>query len=325
MSLTVVKPGFMTTVQDLGRAAAHIGVPRGGAMDRYALAAANRLVNNSMGAAGLEFVLEAPVLLVERDCLIAAAGGGFRLIVNGEDFPLWMAIFARRGSTIRLEEDENGTWGYLAVSGGLDVPPVMGSRGTYLRAGLGGWQGRTLHSGDRLPLGAQRSGDLSRHGGRLLPVDCLPGYHPNPTIRCIQGAQWDAFTEAGQATFCANAYQLTMTADRMGYRLEGAPVGHVRGADILSEGMAVGAVQVPVNGQPIVMMSDCQTAGGYTKIGVVILADQPVLAQCRPGESSIRFEMVEIETAQQAYRQQMDKMLRGIDANRDDQIEASRF
>ena len=311
MSLAVQTPGFLTTVQDAGRYGyQRFGVPVSGPMDAFALAAANRLVGNPADMAGLEFAYAGPALVTEGECLLALTGVGFALDVHGVRHPGWMGVRARAGAVISVNSEQGAGWGYLAVSGGIQTALVMGSRATYTRAGFGGVEGRMLQAGDVLPV--QPCRDATQQAGMILPAEYRPAYDPNPRLRVILGPQEEAFTPQGLQSFTGSAYTLTRTADRMGYRLEGARIEHRAGADILSDGMVFGAVQVPSSGQPIVMMSDRQTAGGYTKIAVVIRADLPLLAQCQPGVSQIRFQPVSVAEARQAYREQMASLASGV-------------
>lgn len=318
--LYVLEPGFLTTVQDLGRPASErFGAPAGGAMDRLALMAANALVGNPPGTAGLEAALLGPVLEVgdaeEGGLLIAATGRGFRLEIGGRgasgtarrsvprravrDMPLWMAAWARRGETITLR-GEGGGWGYLAVGGGIAVPEVLSSRSTYLRGGFGGLEGRALQAGDVLPVGiATGSYELA---GQELAEALRPPYSDHPLIDVVLGPQESAFTPAAIENLLNEEYALSTDCDRMGYRLGGPPLAHQGAADLLSEGIPLGAVQVPGDGQPIVLMADRQTTGGYPKIAVVTSASLPLLAQCPPGSGSVRFRAVSVAEAQEKWR-----------------------
>lgn len=310
MSLRVLEPGFLATVQDLGRTGNEaMGVPVSGAMDVFALRAGNTLVGNPAASAGLEFTLQDLVLLAETDCLVALTGTGYELEVDGRSLPAWMAVAVRRRWVIRLREVAGGGWGYLAVNGGIATPPVMGSRATYLRGGFGGLEGRVLQSGDVLPLGAFDPAVFTL-GGRRLPPDRRPAYARQVTVEVVLGPQADFFTPEGIEIFQSSEYGVTQISDRMGYRLEGAPLRHKQGADILSEGVCFGSIQVPPNGQPIVLMADRQTAGGYAKIATVISADLPLMAQCPPGKGQVRFRAVSIPAAHAKYR----AMLAGISA-----------
>jgi antagonist of KipI len=310
MSLSVLDAGLLTTIQDAGRFGfERFGVPVSGAMDWFALQAANRLVGNPSSAAALEFLAQGPTLRAEQNCLVAAAGPGFALEVDGRHFPLWLSVSVRAGSILRLVELPEAiwgspVWGYLAVSGGVDVPPVMGSRATYLRGGFGGFQGRALQNGDVLPIGRLENepGAWSQWAGRDIPPARRPAYASDAPLRVIPGPQLEAFPPEAWRIFLQSEYRLGHNSDRMGYRLEGPALTHRSGADILSDGIALGAVQVPGSGQPMILLSDRQTTGGYTKIATLIRADLPRLVQRAPGSSGIRFAEIGIAEAQQAYR-----------------------
>jgi biotin-dependent carboxylase-like uncharacterized protein len=290
-------------------------------MDTFALQAANHLVGNSPGAAGLEITIAGPTLLAHDDCLIAVGGADLGLRVNGQPIPPWMSAYVRQGWRISFSGRRDGCRAYLAVAGGIDAPLVLGSRSTYLRGSFGGWEGRALKAGDILLVGADKdrghfparaARELSRDPAQLMHL--LPTYSDEPTVAVIPGPQSEAFSAAGVERFFGSQYQIGPSADRMGFRLLGPAVNH-RGpdpqasADIISDGIVLGAIQVPADRQPIVMMADRQTTGGYPKIGVVASADIPVLAQCVPGKSSVRFRECSPEEAQDRYRRLM-KVLR---------------
>ena len=304
MSILVKEAGFLSTIQDAGRFGYEkFGVPSSGPMDRFALQAANLLVGNRQEEAGLEVGLTDFALVTGDDCLLAAAGAGYQLVINGREMPLWMSIFVRRGSLVRLQKVPGGAWGYLAVSGGINTRPVMGSRATYLKGSLGGANGLPLTDGMLLPTYPQ-PGAFHELAGRSLPPEARPAYSEAPTIDVIPGPQEDRFTAQGIETFYSSSYRVSRTSDRMGYRLEGPAVEHNAGADILSDGMCFGSVQVPASGQPIVMMSEHPTTGGYTKIATVVSVDLPVLAQCAPGVGQVRFAVTTVEAAQARLRAQ---------------------
>jgi antagonist of KipI len=312
MTLEIIEPGFLTTIQDTGRKGfEHYGVPISGGMDRFALMAANRLVENHPDAAVLEFIADGPILYAWDDCLIALTGGEYDLKVNKNPVPTWSSVRVRAGSFVQVGVKGNPMWGYLAFRGGIQTPVVMKSRSTYLRGKFGGLEGRTLQKGDYLPVPElDRQGPL--YAGRDFLAANRPDYRTHPIIRVVMGPQANAFTSEGLNTFLNEEYRLTMAADRMGYRLEGPPIEHLVPADILSDGIMAGSIQVPANGQPMVLMSDSQTTGGYTKIATVIMTDLPVLAQCQPETSQIRFQAVSVEEAQFLYRKMMQKLADGI-------------
>jgi antagonist of KipI len=308
VALEVLDGGLLTTVQDLGRYGyERYGVPVAGAMDDFALRAANRLVGNPPDAAALELTLAGPRLRATEECLIAAAGADLGLRVNGWDLPPWMAVFVRQGWTIEFTGRRAGCRAVMAVAGGVDVPPVMGSRSTYLSGGFGGIEGRALQRGDLIPVG-QVSFPLPERAGRTFPRRLIPSYGDTPEIRVVLGPQDDYFTEDGIATFLSGEYEVSPASDRMGCRLQGSPIAHKDATGIISDGIPPGAVQVPPDGQPIVMLADRQTTGGYPKIATVASVDIPLLAQCVPGQSSVRFKAVGVEEARAGFREMVEAL-----------------
>jgi biotin-dependent carboxylase-like uncharacterized protein len=306
LALEVLDGGLLTTVQDFGRHGyERYGVPVAGAVDPFALRVANWLVGNPPDAAALEVTLVGPRLRATEKCLIAVAGADLGLRVNGWDLPSWMAVFVRQGWSIAFTGRESGCRAVLAVAGGIDVAPVMGSHATYLSGGFGGFEGRALRSEDLVPVGPADF-YLPGLGGRTFPRHLIPACSDTPTIRVVLGPQDDYFTDEGVVTFLSGEYEVSPTSDRMGCRLQGAQIAHKDATGIISDGVPLGAVQVPPDGQPIVMLADRQTTGGYPKIATVISADVPLLAQCVPGQSRVRFEAVGVEEAQASYREKMD-------------------
>ncbi len=310
--LEVLDVSGFATIQDLGRAGfRRFGVPASGPMDRFAFQAANLLVGNSLDAAAIEIGAGEIQLTATQDCVIAAAGAGFSLSVYVWDFPLWDSCFVRAGWKIRLKKSGAGMWGYLAVAGGFDAPKILGSQSTYLRGNFGGLGGRLLQAGDFLRSG-KPSRPLTELSARSLAEEARLDYSENPIVDVILGPQKNRFDEKSIQMFLNETYKIGHSSDRMGYRLEGPRLKHVGGADITSEGMMAGAIQIPAGGQPIVMMADCATAGGYPKIASVITAELPLLAQCAPGKDSVRFRETTVEAAQENYRALMQKMKSGI-------------
>jgi antagonist of KipI len=305
MALEVLEGGMLTTVQDLGRYGyERYGVPVAGAMDQFALQAANLLVGNPPDMAALEITIAGPTLRATEQCLIAVTGADLSLQVNKWEMPPWMAVFVRRGWVIEFSDRRSGCRAYLAVAGGIDVAPVTGSRSTYLSGGFGGFDGRPLRQGDLIPLG-EVSFHLPSLASRSFPLNLIPNYSDVPEIHAVLGPQDDYFADEGIAAFLSGEYQVSPTSDRMGYRLQGPEIAHKERADIISDGIALGSVQVPADRQPIVMMADHQTTGGYPKIATVISADMSLLAQCMPGTSTVTFEAITVEEAQARYREMM--------------------
>jgi biotin-dependent carboxylase-like uncharacterized protein len=297
--LVVVDPGLLSTVQDLGRwGYQRVGIPPAGPLDRSAFVLANRLVGNADGAAGLELTLRGPRLEVRRDLVVAVTGAEMGMSVNGEAAPPWTAVRVRPGDVVAFRMVTAGCRAYLAVAGGLDTPPVLGSRATYLRGRLGGIEGRALQKGDALPVGIPAVA-RDRVEGRTVSSPRRPAYPGEVECRVILGPQADRFTAEGVAAFLGGPYEVTPHADRMGYRLKGPLIEHARGHDIVSDGIPLGGIQVPGEGQPIVLLVDRQTAGGYTKIATVISVDIGRLGQARPGHR-VRFREVTLGAAHAA-------------------------
>ncbi|MCL5109906.1 MAG: biotin-dependent carboxyltransferase family protein [Chloroflexi bacterium] len=295
MVLEVLEGGLLTTVQDLGRHGYEgYGVPVAGAMDAFALQAANALVGNDLGEAGLELTVIGPRLRATEGCLLGLAGADLGCVLDGQPLAPWRSYWLPAGATLSFGGPRSGCRTYLAVAGGVDLPLVLGSRSTYLRGGFGGYKGRALRAGDVLALSAPAGRRLaSPSAARFLALT----YGDEPVVRVLLGPQADRFTAAGMATFLDSTYEVSGDSDRMGSRLKGPRIEHTRGPDVISDGIALGSVQVPGDGQPIVMLADRQTTGGYTKIATVIDADIQLLAQCLPGASRVRFQAVDLDEA----------------------------
>jgi len=304
--LDVLRPGPMTTVQDLGRPAfQHLGVPVSGAVDTESLRLANALVGNGGGTAALEVRLAGPILRAEAVRVHIAVAGPARLSITraaspdeAEEVAPWRSHVLERGDVLSVGALDGAAVAYVAVEGGFDLPPVLGSRSTYVRAALGGMAGRPLAAGDRLPLAVD---EAKGAGGMVLPE--VPDDTPEAAIRVIPGPQDDYFPAATWDTFLSGRYVVGREADRMGLRLEGPTLAHdpAKGADIVSDGLATGAIQVPGNGQPIILLADRQTVGGYPKIATVASVDLPRLGRLVPG-TPVRFAAIEVAAAQDLLR-----------------------
>ncbi|MBI2883451.1 MAG: biotin-dependent carboxyltransferase [Candidatus Methylomirabilis oxyfera] len=297
----VVKPGFLSTVQDLGRIGYQkFGVPTSGAMDRTALRAANLLLDNKEGFAGLEATAEGPTLRALIDVVVAIVGADMQPLVDGRSVECRTAIEIRSGQTLELQRARRGLRAYLAVAGGIDVPTMLGSRSTCLPAAFGGVCGRALREDDRLPISP-----IDRQPtaliGRRLPSGWLKPIDEVLTVRVILGLQEDEFTSEGIHTFLSESYRVTPQMDRVGVRLHGPAIAHRSGADIISDSTPLGAVQVAADGQPMILLADRQTTGGYTKIAVVMQEDISRLGQARP-EQVVRFRQISISEACAALR-----------------------
>ena len=303
--ISVLKPGLLTTIQDQGRPGwLAFGMPLAGAMDPEAYALASLLAGNAPGAAAVEMTLLGATFRFEEAAYVALAGADMSATLDGARVPPWSAFPVRRGAVLAFAAAVDGCRAYLAVRGGIDVPPFLGSRSTYVRGGVGGHQGRPLRAGDVLPVGAAAGGDPAP---RTLRAADVPRYGREVTLRVLLGPQDDHFTAEGLATFLGAAYTVTNRNDRMGYQLEGPAVRHRRGPDVVSDALLPGAVQVPGSGQPIVMMADSQTVGGYAKIGAVIGADLGKLAQARRGDA-VRFVRAGQDAAVRALRQVRERL-----------------
>lgn len=302
--LEVISPSVLITVQDTGRRGWQaLGVPVSGPMDWFAHRAANLLAANPPGTAALEIGFTSAEFRALEDCLIAATGPGFTLFVNDRPMRMGVSIFVRKNGRIRLEKQDSGNWAYLAAHGGIQAPLTLGSRSSYLPARLGP---PPLAPGDTLPIGAARA-PLLELAARTLAF--FLDYPPNPTLRVLPGPQADFFS---RAAFYASEYTLSPLSDRTGYRLAGPALTPLRPGELLSEGMTRGCIQIPPDGQPIVMQADCPTTGGYPKIASVITADQPLLAQTPIGAGKIRFVETTIEEAQTALREMTTRLETGI-------------
>ncbi|HSJ89453.1 MAG TPA: biotin-dependent carboxyltransferase family protein [Anaerolineales bacterium] len=302
MSLEVIDVSGLATIQDSGRKAwMSYGVPTAGAMDQFAFQAANALLGNTPDCAVIEIGLGDITFRALHDCVISVAGFGYLLSVYLWDFPLWSSYFIRGGWTIHLHKLDTGLWTYLAVTGGIQTPSVLGSRSTYLRGAFGGFEGGQLQVGDILHT-SRPSVSLSQLAARGFAEDVRPTYSEHPIIDVILGPQANYFTKESIEKFFSQEYTVSTTSDRMGYRLEGPTLTRRNKTELISEGMTFGSIQVPSNGQPIVMMADGPTTGGYPKIGTVTSADLPLLIQCAPNKSRIRFRETTVAKAQKKYR-----------------------
>jgi KipI family sensor histidine kinase inhibitor len=296
-ALEVLRAGLLTTVQDRGRIGSQkFGVTVSGAMDEIALRVGNILVGNPQDAAALEISFLGPQIRIQTGVVLALTGAEMEADLDGEPVPWYQAFQARAGQLLDIRHCRRGMRGYLTVGGGLEVPVRLGSRSTSLAAGFGGLEGRPLRDGDLLMVGPT-AGLSARWAGCGVPRSWLPGFDAPQIIRVVFGPQAEAFSEVGRRTFLTSVYAVSQASDRMGCRLEGPAIEHIGAADIISDWIPLGGIQVPGNGKPIVLLADRQTTGGYTKIATVIGPDLPKLAQLRPGEV-LRFEAVSVQEAQ---------------------------
>ena len=297
MSITVLNPGLMTTVQDQGRIGyQQFGVSVSGVMDPRSAALANILVGNDEKEAVLECTMMGPHLQFNQANCIAITGGDLMPTLDGKPIPNYTAVKVEAGQVLKFTMPKSGCRAFIAFAGGLDIPEVMGSRSTYMKAKIGGVEGRKLAKDDVIGFRAPKA-ELKNMNFRSMASEFVP--RKEYTVRVVLGPQDDYFTDAGIQTFLSEVYSVTAEFDRMGCRLEGAVIQHKEGGDIISDGIAFGAIQVPSSGQPIIMLGDRQTTGGYTKIANVISADFRILAQLKQGDK-VRFEKVSVKAAQDA-------------------------
>ena len=312
MNLLVHRPGLLSTVQDRGRNGWQSrGIGPGGAVDPLALRLANILVGNAADAAGLEFTLTGPVLRFESDAVIAVTGANLSATIGDRPVPAWHAVLVRAGCELTFGAPVSGCRAYLAIAGGIDVPIVLGGRGTHLRARFGGLNGRALVAGDRLTVG-DASSDAQRLAAHLakseqpwlaehatLARELTATAYADAPVRLLPGRDTDRLDDAGRRAIFSTPFRVAPHSDRMGVRLEGPGLELAPAEPCLSEPVTSGTVQLPPDGQPIILLADRQTTGGYPVIGHVATVDLPKLAQRRPGES-LRFAPFTLDDAQRA-------------------------
>ena len=320
MTIRVLRAGLLATVQDLGRPGMqHLAIVPGGVMDAVSHRLANALVGNDGDAATLEVALAGPELLFERDVLVAFHGARFEPQLDGVPMPVSRPVLVRAGSQVRLGRAVEGAFAYLAVAGGFAVPVVLGSRSTYLPGGFGGLNGRAVTAGVELPVAADaaelasvRFAQLARSGRTVAvgstpattvrwscPLLTLPTTHP-AVVRVVDGVHAEFFDKKSRASFLGERWRVVPESNRMGYRLSGPTLALAAPREIMSQGVCFGTVQVPASGQPIVLMADRQTTGGYPRIAEVVWADIPRVAQVAPGSAALRFERVTLDAADAA-------------------------
>ncbi len=304
-SLTIIRPGMLTTLQDLGRWGRQgSGVPVAGPMDSYSHRLANQLAGNDDSAAALEVTLIGPELEAQSDLVCAVAGASFALTVDGAEVPMHRAFVLRAGSRLRFGARSAGARATLAVQGGFDVESTFGSRATSLISRMGPFGGRALAAGDVLPVGSAGAAPTPTPAPTVVPLELPFG---GATLRVIRGPHDGMFTAEAFDTLFRETYTITSSSNRMGYRLAGPALQHAGAADILSDATPLGSLQVPASGQPILLMADRQTTGGYPRIATVISADIPLAGQLAPGDW-ITFLPCDRTTALDSLRQQRARL-----------------
>ncbi|MFE4898149.1 5-oxoprolinase subunit C family protein [Peribacillus butanolivorans] len=314
MSLRVIKPGLLTSIQDLGRKGfQQHGVIVSGAMDAYSLRIANMLVGNKEGEAALEITLMGPTLKIEKNCLIAITGGNLSPTIDSQAVPMWKPVYVKKGTILRFAGCKSGCRAYLSVAGGYAISTVMNSKSTYLRGEIGGYKGRALKVDDVVDFN-ETSTILDNR--KFKEAFTAPKWFVNekefmpsrmPVIRFIDGSQYDYFTASSKVSFTENLFKVSNQSDRMGYRISGPLLELQEKRELLSEAVTNGSVQVPPDGNPIILLADSQTTGGYPKIAQVITADLPLIAQVKPGEA-IQFSRVSLKEAQQLFLQKEQQL-----------------
>ena len=299
--ITVLKPGMLTTIQDLGRyGLQRYGVLVNGAMDMYSHRLANLLVGNDESKPTLEVTLIGPHLQFEADTIIAIGGADLSPAIDGLPIRMWKPYYIKRRQHLTFGTIKNGCRAYIAVAGGIHVPAVMKSASTYLRGKYGGHEGRALQTGDRLLLNSADCGTSALNW--TIADELLPHFHNQPVIQVMKGRQFDLFQTDSQQALFASTFEVTHQSDRMGYRLKGPLLKRKTESEMLSEAVAFGSIQVPADGNPIILLADRQTTGGYPKIAQIASVDFAKIAQTKPGDR-ITFKEISQEDAQQQYLQ----------------------
>lgn len=325
MTIRILSPGVLTTIQDLGRPGYyHLGIPMGGAMDRYALRAANMLVGNEETAACLEATFMGPELEFQTAATVAVCGADLPPVLNGVEQPVWSSFAVSAGDILRFDYLRQGARAYIAVSGGIDTPLALGSRATYAIGALGGVNGRAVQADDIIPLGpfidkARASRKATQREGQVIPEELRLGLSPDISqLRVLPGLYWHRITAESQRAFFDDSWKVAMEADRMGYRFQGGramtfvdreqPFG--AGSDpsnITDACYPYGSIQVPGGTEPIILHRDAVSGGGYFMVGTVISADMDKIGQLQPG-TEVHFIEVDMDAALNARRERQQKL-----------------
>ena len=299
MKVIVARSGFLTSVQDVGRTGfREFGVSAGGALDPFALRVANLVVGNDEAAAGLEITFGGLQLHFQEERIVAWCGGEFDVRVGSTALPVGHAALARAGDELKFGRSEIGCRAWLAISGGINVPIVLSSRSTDLRANFGGFNGRALRDGDVLPLVQKPRSTPAATGisSWTAPHDWVSPAKHEPTLRFVRGVDWNRFSASTLQHFMNELFAVSSDSDRMGVRIDGPELKREDNVDLISEAVAPGTIQVPPSGKPILLLGDCQTIGGYPKIAHVITVDFGIAAQLRAGDR-VRFSEVSLADA----------------------------
>jgi len=318
MKANILSAGFLTSVQDLGRTGfRQSGISIAGALDSHAMRVANALVGNEDSAAGLEATLGNLRLRFDDQRVVTWCGGAFAVTIGDENLPPGHAGLVAKNEELVMTAPKTGSRAWLAISGGIDVPPVLGSRATDLRGKFGGHEGRALRDGDGLPLGERPVSPIrvaALFGERRIAAWTAPSAWVATAagdrfLRVVRGPEWARFTAGAQASLIGEPFTVSIDSDRMGIRLAGPKLDRLDPTDLLSEAVVPGTLQVPPNGEPILLLGDCQTIGGYPKIAHVITVDLPIAAQLWPGDL-VRFQEVSLTEAQELLREREEDFAR---------------
>ncbi|WP_409289839.1 biotin-dependent carboxyltransferase family protein [Peribacillus sp. SCS-37] len=320
--ITILKPGLLTSVQDMGRYGYQkYGVIASGVMDQMAHRIANIMVGNRDNEPTLEITLLGPVIRFEKDCLISICGGDLSPTINSIPVRSWRTLFVKGGSELRFGRAVSGTRAYLAAAGGIAAEEVMDSKSTYLRAGIGGYQGRALKPGDVIPFaprGHLSTAMMEELEGQTrdqpfaemdwsVTSNLIPLHRKDLPIRVIKGKQYDLFDKESKRKIFSEQFEVFPQSDRMGYRLKGPLLRLETPEELISEAVSFGSIQVPADGNPIVLLADRQTTGGYPKIGQIASVDLPLIAQAKPGDY-ITFNEVTHEKAQLLFLEREENL-----------------
>jgi len=308
MGIKIIKAGMLTTIQDLGRyGLQRYGMAVSGAMDSYALRLGNCILGNPDNEAAIECTVLGPIIYFEQAQLICLTGADLSPKVDGQPLPMWQPVPIEAGSLLSFGRPNSGCRAYICFRGGLDIPEVLGSRSTYSKGQIGGWQGRALHEGDRIAFRHHYTGKDS-----LFHWSMDPGLYPDLTtevIRVLNGPQRDQFESDSLQNFFSDVFTISKNSDRMGYRLQSRPLQLKEKKELLSTAVTFGSIQVPPDGNAIILMADHPTTGGYPVIGQVATVDLPLLAQKGP-EDSIRFERIDLDEAQNLLKQRQIQLIK---------------
>ncbi|MCP3028032.1 biotin-dependent carboxyltransferase family protein [Halobacillus sp. A5] len=306
--MKIIKDGLLTLVQDLGRTGYQkYGVIASGSMDTFAHRIGNLLVGNEEKEAVIEVTLLGPVIEFHEDAVLSICGGDLSPAIDNEEITMWKPILVKKGAKLTFGKPRTGCRAYIAIAGGLDIPVVMGSRSTYMRAKIGGHNGRALQTEDVIHF--KESFNLDTGARSFVEKDwtvarsLIPEYSHRPTISLIEGPQFSWFDEKSLQTLFSTSFKVSSQSDRMGFRMEGESLSLKEPRELISEAVSFGSIQVPNDGNPIILLADRQTTGGYPKIGQVASIDLPILCQMKPGEQ-LRFKQITLEEAQKAWLDQ---------------------